>query len=237
MIRLSKPHSSVSLDRDSAPAALRDRIKNLATQNAPIAAAPQPDQKPIPLFRRSPLYRLAVAAILIIGFGGLAYQVWQMNQPTVYDQSQVFTSALYQSMLDVHTARTKATEPDSITTVAAAASLSGQIGQPVMAANLKPEGWTFQGAAVRKVGSNQAVQLYFTKGKSAVSVFSLPASVVPNAKEGQNYDILYGGAAIAGFTRGKGLYCIVETNQDGPVTDAGQVRRLLEVHQNEITRG
>jgi hypothetical protein len=229
-----------SLGQESAPAALRDRIKAMAGQNAPVAQKTAPfsadQQKPIPLFRRSPLYRLAVAAVLVIGFGGLAYQIWQMNK-SPYDQTQVFSSALYQSMLDTHHARQNMTGTDPVTSMDSAASLSAQIGQPVFVADLTREGWTFKGGAVRKVGSDQAAELYFTKGKSAVSVFSLPASLVPNAKEGQSYEVLFGGAAIAGFTKGKGLFCIVETNQDGPVTDSGQVRRLLEVHQNQISKG
>lgn len=225
-----------SLGQEAAPAALRDRIKAMAQQNAPVANYSPGQQKPIPLFRKSPLYRLAVAAILIIGFGGLAYQIYQMNK-SPYDQTQVFTAGLYQSMLDAHTARQQSTVADPVTSMASAATLSKQIGQPVFVADLTKEGWTFKGGSVTKVGSDQAAELYFTKGNSAVSVFSLPASLVPNAKEGQSYETLYKGAAIAGFTKGNGLFCIVETSQGGPLTDSGEVQKLLQDHLNQISKG
>ncbi len=221
-----------SLDRESAPAALRDRIKGLAA----ASAAAEPENKPIPMFRRSPLYRFAVAAILIIGFGGLGYQIWKMNQ-SPYDQTIVFTAALYQEMIDAHNGRKDNSAGDSITTFAAAPSLGGQLKRSVFVADLTKEGWTFKGGSVRKVGSDQAAQLYFTKGKSAISVFSLPKSAVPTAQDEQTYDAVQNGAAIAGFTRGDGLFCIVETSQEGPLTDSQGVRAMLEAHKGEISKG
>ena len=44
----------------------------------------------------------------------------------------------------------------------------------------------------------------------------------------------FGGAPIAGFTRGKGLFCIVGTSEDGSLQIA-EVKRLLEEHQGEIS--
>jgi hypothetical protein len=221
-----------SLGRESAPAALRERIKGMTA----AAPAPLPEPKPIPLFRKSPLYRLAVAAIVIIGFGGLGYRIWQMNHP-VYDPGVVFTSALYQEMLDAHLARKTNPSGDTVTILAAATHLADSIGRPVFVADLTKDGWTFKGGAVRKVGSDQAAQLYFTKGKSAISVFSLPASVVPTARDGQSYDTVFSGAAIAGFTQGKGLFCIVETSEEGPLSSADTVKAMLEAHKGEISKG
>lgn len=221
-----------SLERESAPAALRDKIKGLST----ATAAAEPENKPIPMFRRSPLYRLAVAAILVIGFGGLGYQIWKMNQ-SPYDTRTVFTASLYQEMIDAHNARTGSSAGDSVTDFAAAPGLSGKLGRSVFVADLTKDGWTFKGGSVRKVGSDQAAQLYFTKGKSAISVFSLPKSAVPTAQDEQTYDAIQNGAAIAGFTRGDGLFCIVETSQDGPMTDSQGVRAMLEAHKGEISKG
>lgn len=221
-----------SLDRETAPVALRDRIKALASAAAPA----EPDHKPIPMFRKSPLYRLAVAAILIIGFGGLGYQIWKMNQ-SPYDSTTVFTAKLYQEMIDAHNARKDNSTGDSVITFAAAPGLGGQLGRSVFVADLTKDGWTFKGGAVRKVGSDQAAQLYFTKGKSAISVFSLPKSVVPTAQDEQSYEALQSGAAIAGFTRGQGLFCIVETSEEGPLTSSEGVRAMLEAHKGEISKG
>src|SRR3954471_1806810 len=80
-----------SLEREVAPAALRDRISKLSqAQGQPTLKLSEksevPENKPIPMFRRSPAYRMAVAAVLLIAFGGLAYKVWDMNR-SPYDPS------------------------------------------------------------------------------------------------------------------------------------------------------
>jgi len=228
-----------SLGKETAPVSLRDRIKKMAGENSSVSAPEsKPDPKPIPLFRRSPVYRFAVAAVLIIGFGGLAYQIWQMKQKDdAYNRGTVFTASLYQNMIDTHEARKSATSADTITTLAAVPSLSGQVpAHAVFAADLTKDGWTFQGAAARKVGSDQAAQLFFTKGKSSISVFSLPLSAAPDAKEGESYDTVYNGAAIAGFRSSGGIFCIVGTGEKGPL-DLTEVKQLLDEHKGEIRKG
>ena len=221
-----------TLGRDSAPAALRDRIKGLT------AAAPLPEGKPIPLFRRSPAYRYAVAAVLVIGFGGLAYQIWQMNRPPVYNQAYAIPNSFYKAMIATHTGRLEdKLGGDSVTTLASASSLGGQIQRPVLVADLTKDGWTFKGGAVRKVGADDAAQLFFTKGNAAISVFSLPASAVPKARDGESYDTRFDAShAIAGFTRSGGLFCVVGSSEDGSLS-VDEVKRLLETHKGEISKG
>jgi len=218
-----------SLGQETASAALRDRIKKLASENGPV-----PENKPIPMFRRSPLYRLAVAAILIIGFGGLAYQIWNSNQP--YDPNGAFPPGLYQAMVDTHNQRKAATGGDTVTTLASASSLGSQIKRSVFIADLSKDGWAFQGGAVRQVGSDQAAQLFFTKGKSTISVFSLPASAAPKAKEDESYETTVNGAMIAGFIKSKGLFCIVGTSEDNSLS-LDDVKGMLDRHKGEIVKG
>jgi hypothetical protein len=174
-----------ALDRERAPDALRKRVLAMAATGASGARS----EKPLPLFKRSRLYRLAVAAILVIGFGGLGYQIWDMQREPTYDPTTAFSTSLYQAMLDAHAARSaKGASGDTAATLAAAGSLAPRVGRPVFVADLAKDGWTFEGGGVRKVGSDTAAQLYFTKGKAAVSVFSLPSSAAPGARDGQTYD-------------------------------------------------
>src|SRR5438128_2720620 len=146
-----------ALGVESAPAGLRERVMAMTA-------------KPAPGLRRSIGYKLAVAAVLVLGFGGLGYQIWQMNRGPVYDRSKFALShELYQAMVDAHSARGKEAGSGDAGTVSAAANLSQSIQRPVFVADLTRDGWTYRGAGVRNVGSNTAAQLYFTKGKQAIS--------------------------------------------------------------------
>jgi hypothetical protein len=222
-----------ALDQEAAPAALRNRILALSAESAAETVEPPRSLK---MPRRSPLFRFAVAAVLVIGFGALGYQIWQMNQGPRYDGGTVLTQALYKDMVDTHVARGAQTTPDPVTTLAAAGELSKATDRPVFVADLTRDGWTFRGAGVRKVGEHQATQLYFTKGKQAISVYSLPASAAKNAHDDQDYVKDFNGSPIAGFTHGKGLYCIVGSSSDDSLQVA-EVKRLLAEHRGEISKG
>jgi len=224
-----------ALDQEAAPAALRNRILALSAEASAGESAAPPRSLKMPS-RRSPLFKFAVAAVLLIGFGALGYRIWQMNQGPVYDPSRILSQSLYKAMVDTHAARGAQTTPDQVTTLAAAGELSKSIDRPVFVADLTRDGWTFQGAAVRKVGEHQAAQLYFTKGNEAISVFSLPASAANGAHDDTDYVKDFNGSPIAGFTHGKGLYCIVGSSPDDSLQMA-EVKRLLAEHRGEIAKG
>jgi hypothetical protein len=245
-----------NLGRESAPAALRERIGAMAAGAGGGSAAVtgprlvsgaggaggaplgERAERPIPIRGRSPLYKLAVAAILILGFGGLAYQVREMTKDP-YDYSVAISDSLYASMVEAHRARqaagTAAAAGDTVASVAGAGELQKGINRPVFVADLTKDGWTFQGGGVRNVGEHQAAQLFFTKGAAAVSVFSLPAGAASGAQEGWSYDKDFNGAPIAGFVKGNGLFCIVGGSADGSLT-LDEVKRLLEAHRGEVTK-
>jgi len=221
-----------ALDQEAAPAALRNRILALTGESA---AQTTQAARPLKMPQRSPLFRFAVAAVLVIGFGALGYRIWQMNQGPVYDRGTVLSQELYKAMVDTHVARGAQTTPDQVTTLVAAGELSKSIDRPVFVADLTHDGWTFQGAGVRKVGEHQAAQLYFTRGKEAISVFSLPASAATNSRDDEDYVKDFNGSPIAGFTHGKGLYCIVGSSSDDSL-QVGEVKRLLDEHRGEISK-
>lgn len=230
------------LDQPTAPAALRDRIRAMAVETRASAAggtsSPQTktgeDAKPIPMFRRSPLYKLAVAAVFVLGFASLGYQIWQMNQKPDYNVATAVPDSLYAAMLQTHTARAGGSAGgDSVASLDAASGLTSQIKRPVFVADLTKDGWKFQGGAVRNVGSQPAAQLFFTKDKASISVFSLPASAAPNAKDGMTYEKNFHDSPIAGFLKGNGLFCIVGSSEDNSLT-VDEVKRLLESHRGDV---
>jgi hypothetical protein len=240
-----------ALDSETAPGSLRDRIRAIAAEQAPEAARPvmsyaasaaepapsaaDASDRPIPLFRR-PLYRFAAAAILLIGIGSLAFQIWNTNHPNTPAKYQ-FSNSLFKGMIATHEARATGAEqtPDTAKTLAEAPKLSQTLNRAVFVADLTKDGWTFDGAGVRGVGQYPAAQLFFTKGNAAISVFSLPASAAPNAVENSTYDTVFNGAPIAGYVHSGGLYCIVGSSPDGSLT-AGEVKNLLERHKGELAK-
>lgn len=228
-----------ALGREAAPADLRSRILAATAgeqkSTPPNRRTADRSDQPIPL-RRHPLYRLAVAAVLIIGFGALAYQIWDMNRAPKYDVAYAIPNSLYKAMVDTHTARLTHPAGDSVTTLPAAASLSGEVKRPVFAADLTKDGWKFEGGAVRDVGGHPTPQLFFTKGKASLSVFSLPASAAPGARDNTDYATSFNNSPIAGFMKGNGLYCIVGSSPDNSLP-LDEVKQLLDRHRGELTRG
>jgi hypothetical protein len=220
---------------EAAPVGLRERLRAGGFTDTAVAS-----DAPIPMPRRSPVYRFAAAAVILIGFSMLAYRVWDMQRGPTYPSNPTYAvpNSLYKAMIDTHQARLTggATPADTVKSLEAAASLSATTGRATFVADLTRDGWVFQGGAVREVGAHQGVQLFFTKEKGAISVFSLPASAAPQAREGTTYDTSFNGTPIAGFTRRGGLYCIVGSSVDGSL-DVADVKNLLERHQGEVARG
>ncbi len=231
------------LGKESAPAGLRERIAALSsaptqpTMKLATDSKPAADAKPIPMFRKSPLYRFAVAAVLLIGFGSLGYQIWKMTHQNPYIPSYIISDAAYQNMVDHHEDHKTGKTTDHITTLAAAPGLGKQFGEMkkgIFVPDLTKDGWTFKGASVQKVENGTGVQLFFTKGNEALSVYSLPASTVaPKSIDKQDYEKMFNGMPIAGFTDSGGLYCIVGDKS----VDLTEVKRLLNEHKGEIAKG
>jgi hypothetical protein len=238
-----------ALDSSGAPSALRDRIRAMAASEGPpeqpipsmrLAEVEKAEvaDRPIPLFRRAWFMRFAAAAVLILGVGSLSYQIWQANRPPAYVAAYVVPPSLYKGMTVAHDERLagSATPSDTTSDLAAVPALSQTIQRPVFAAKLTDDGWKFEGAAVRDVGPFAAAQLFFSKGKASISVFSLPAAAVPNARDDVTYDTVFNGHPIAGFVRQGGLFCIVGSSPDGSLT-VDEVKGLLESHRGEIAKG
>src|SRR5207253_116058 len=106
-----------ALGRASAPAALRQRILVIAGEKTGKSSVTQIEHKPIRMFRQSPLYKLAMAAVVLICVGVAALIVYKTNQPPTYDQ-YAFPKQLYTDMVVTHDARAKTPTGDTVTTLA-----------------------------------------------------------------------------------------------------------------------
>ncbi len=185
----------------------------------------------LPIRPKSAFVRWAVAAALFVGTAGITYYI--VSKPANTPPQYVVSNSLYKAMLVTHAARAGGTaNPDTISQLSQAGKLSTDLGRPVFAAQLEQDGWTFAGAAVRKVGEFDAAQFFFKKGAAAVSVFSLPPSAVPQAKDDTTYAVTFSSAPIAGFTKSGGLFCIVG---DSSIT-LDEVKTLLEKHRGELVK-
>lgn len=175
-----------------------------------------------------------MAALIMIGFGGLTYRIWEMNQPPKYDGTTVISPYFYNDMLTAHARRVAGESgPDTVTSLAAAGSdLGKQLGRGVFVPDLSPEGWAFQGGAIRKIGSFDAAQLYYTKGEQSLSAVSLPTSAMRDSAEGARYDTVLSGSPIAGFVRGNGLFCIIGSKG----VNVEDVKQMLVKHEGQIAK-
>jgi hypothetical protein len=235
-----------ALPKDRAPESLRQRIAALASSQSAANSAPAPtmrlagqassalaEPKSIPLFRRQ-WFRLAAAAVFAIA--AVLTAIFIQNRGDTASPEYAIANSVYKGMVAVHEQRKSGTtSADTITTLASAAQLSKILGRPVFAPDLAKDGWTFQGGAVRNVGSLPSAQLFFTRGKATLSVLSLPASAASKAKDGSTYDISFQGTPIAGFVKQGGLFCIVGQGDDQPLSTA-DVKALLEKHRGEIVK-
>jgi hypothetical protein len=67
---------------------------------------------------------------------------------------------------------------------AMAAEMHARLNRPVLVFRPQDGDWQFRGAAMCSVGTTPAGHLVFVKGSDALSIFSLPQSLVPAAAEG-----------------------------------------------------
>jgi hypothetical protein len=238
-----------ALDQERAPGDLRERIRAMAASTAPTAepvpymrAAGAEDDaaadRPIPMYRRGPVFKFAAAAVLVLGLGSLGYQIYLANRAPTYTAQYAVPPSLYKGMTQTHDERVagSAMPADTATDLAAAKGLAATVKRPIFLAQLASDGWKFGGGGVRNVAAHSAAQLFFTKGNASISVFSLPASAVPQAQDDVTYDTVFNGHPIAGFVHKGGLYCIVGSSTDDSLK-IDDVKALLESHRGEIARG
>ena len=108
---------------------------------------------------------------------------------------------------------------------AIAGALHARLHQPTLVYHPQDTGWQFRGAAICPVGSTPSGHLMFAKGTAALSIFSLPLSLIPGAPEGYKYSDDRDHHCIVGFVKDGALFCVVGS---GPVDtiDIDQLKQM-----------
>jgi hypothetical protein len=193
-----------SLGSELAPARLRHRV-TAALQ------ARERQQQALRHRWQKPVFRMAAAAVLLIGFG-LVYTILFNKERAA---PQWFAAAMVTTHGNTPAALPLGIAPDDYDAIRT--YLTDKLGYPVLAEPLG-DGWTLQSARMSVVGTADAAQLVFTKGDQTVSVFSVPEKVISYsepAKDGMSYSQMHQGHAISGFVRGKSIHCLVASSKSG----------------------
>jgi hypothetical protein len=118
-----------------------------------------------------------------------------------------------------------------------AAVLRATLGRAVLVARPFDPGWTFRGAAICPVGTTPAGHLVFARGSDTFSIFSLPHSVAPALKDGDQFAMTVQSHSIAGFEKDGALFCLVADSPDKTLTSADllEMRSRME-HDVTVAR-
>lgn len=109
-------------------------------------------------------------------------------------------------------------------------AMSSQLHAPVLAADLRRDGWTFTGPAICRVGKQSAAHLIFRRGAQEISVFSLPKQQLAN---GGMWSTQLDGHLLAGFEKSGTIYCMVGRCPHGQL-QTKDLRHLLEGHESDM---
>src|SRR5450432_2734321 len=197
----------------AAPADLRGRV---------VAALDREDRL-IHRWRR-PAFKMAIAAMLLIGFG-VAYMIfWRTTDrpiPRFLAAAMVAVHNQYAGAIitpDIH--------DSDLPTIRS--KLAVQVGHPVLAAMLG-DGWKYQGADIAKISGIPAAHLFFTRGDESISIFSIAAgafydTTVPN---GTGYAQIENNQPISGFFCDGAVHCLVGSSKTGVMS----LRTLTRIRQ------
>lgn len=177
-----------------------------------------------------PPIALAAAAIILIALGLVAWRLSRVAPP-YHQQMAKLPNDLAQNLVKTHDYCCSQSDHhmpglprDDFSAIAKV--LTARLGWPVLAAPLKDD-WKFDGAAICPVGRSQSAHLVFKRGKDDISIFSLPASLAPNAQHVAEYQEVEEGHPIAAFAANGGLFCVVGSGPDDTMK-LSNVRAILD---------
>ena len=252
---------------ETAPAYLRERVAALGIGAARVPAADVVMPGPLrrraawtwPLRHPRPLYGLAAAAMMVIGFG-IAYQLdrpsgsrfvspsytvsdpWPAAPPPrtaptprATTSPVVLPAKVAEQLFETHARCVSHGDHDGFDDVSRAdfdalrQRLERQLGYRVLAGPVDDGRgrWEFRGGAVCTVGDVRAAHLVFVRNGQAVSVFTLPKSVCPDARGGEVAEDPNPAHPLAVYVRPNGVQCIVGTSGDGSLFPQ-QLRLIAE---------
>lgn len=225
---------------ERCPEALRQRITGLIqAERSGMRLAGTPARREAIASRESrwwlgsrTLSGLAAAAIVVLGFG-VSYKFFSRTGNDVVRGTQEISTnslpaTLASNLVSRHDSCCKAPDHhviggDDFQQIAS--EIEKRLLIPVMAKPLD-KSWSFHGASICPVGDTNSAHLVFARDRQFVSLFSLPTSVDPAARN-QTFSQLDQNHPIAGFETSHGFYCVVGSSPDGTLT-LDDVRNLRD---------
>lgn len=115
-------------------------------------------------------------------------------------------------------------------------ALCAKLKVPVLAADLRKDGWAFQGASLCDLKGERAAHLLFTRGKQELSVFTTAAAKGQSTCGGGEVNFCserIRNHEVAAFVKSGGVHCMVGHCADGKL-GGDEVRDLLKKHEGEL---
>lgn len=211
---------------ERCPEALRQRITGLIqAERGGMRLAGGPATREVIASRESrwwlgsrTLSGLAAAAIVILGFG-VSYKYFTRISPNQTVATTPLPATLASNLVSRHDSCCSAPDHHAIggdDFQQIASEIEKRLGIPVMARALD-KSWSFHGASICPVGDTKSAHLVFARDRQFISLFSLPASVDPAARN-QTFNESDQNHPIAGFETSHGFYCVVGSSADGSLT-------------------
>jgi hypothetical protein len=168
---------------------------------------------------------VAAAAAVVLSFSLFLY----------YRSAQSLPETLASGLIATHDACSKSADHQHLTVaINDSAGIERELGHKLQRAVLvdhpQDPAWRFLGASICPVNRIDSGHLVFLKGADALSIFSLPKSVLPDAAEGSVYASTVDQHSIVGFVKDGAVFCIVGSGPDASVTldQLEQMRSSME---------
>jgi len=211
-----------SFGAETAPAGLRQRVVaalDAATPatptmrlTEPMQAAPRQAKSQRPMLLRSPMLGLALAAmvVIVVSMAAKYYLQSTATPPPMAMLPQSFADG----MAKAHDESVAALTPDlPPLALAEMKTKAKQLGGPInnlqaLAPDLGKE-WSPRDVKETTIDGVKTVQVTYTRGNNALSLFSVWTKKVYSAQDGSTYEQEADKHAIAGFVRNGTTYCAV----------------------------
>jgi hypothetical protein len=194
---------------DCASEHLRKRVAAMLVEEKSAGSSRGPMR--IDRFRSWVLWPLAAAALLVISVGVLNHYGALPGHPLL---ASSLPASLETDLIRTHDHCCKMENHEGLPVpktddVAIANLMREKLNQPVLMFRPTDADWKFKGASICRVGKVESGHLVFAKTDSALSIFSLPKTLIPEAKEGSQFAATVDGHSIVGFVKNGALFFAV----------------------------
>jgi hypothetical protein len=170
---------------------------------------------------RHPIFRLAIAAVVLISVGLLTVRFG--SHPSAAPVARSLPINLADNLIIRHDACSRMPDhhmpglPRNDLT-AIAVMLRSRLGYRVMSGEPSAANWQFAGASICPVGDCAGAHLIFKQADQDISVFSLPISVDPAAIDKGDFTMVEDGHPIVAFATKDAFYAVVGSSTDNSLS-------------------